>query len=75
MPSALAENSNMTKNELRLQRYETAESNILETGQDLTLGNRRLTRADLGKVQAEIKRLEQIVRVEQGKYRPIGQAI
>lgn len=41
----------------RLKQYRAAEKAILETGQSYRIGNRTLTRADLGLIQAEIRRL------------------
>lgn len=42
----------------RLQMYYEAEKAILEGAQSYTIGSRSLSRADLGKLQDEIKRLE-----------------
>lgn len=41
----------------RLKQYLEAEKAILITGQSYRIGNRTLTRADLGLIQAEIRRL------------------
>ena len=41
----------------RLKQYLEAEKTILITGQSYRIGNRTLTRADLGLIQAEIRRL------------------
>ena len=41
----------------RLRLYIAAEKAILGTGQSYLIGNRKLTRADLGEVRAEIKAL------------------
>ncbi len=41
----------------RLKQYLEAEKAILVTGQSYRIGNRTLTRADLGLIQAEIRRL------------------
>lgn len=39
----------------RLRQYIAAEKAILVAGQSYLIGNRKLTRADLGEVRAEIK--------------------
>lgn len=41
----------------RLKEYRAAEQAILVSGQSYRIGNRTLTRADLGLIQAEIRRL------------------
>ena len=41
----------------RLRQYIAAEKAILVAGQSYLIGNRELTRADLGEVRAEIKAL------------------
>lgn len=41
----------------RLKEYRAAEQAILVGGQSYRIGNRTLTRADLGLIQAEIRRL------------------
>lgn len=41
----------------RLRQYIAAEKAILVAGQSYSIGNRKLTRADLGEVRAEIKAL------------------
>ena len=41
----------------RLKQYLEAEKAILITGQSYRIGNRTLKRADLGLIQAEIRRL------------------
>lgn len=39
----------------RLRQYVAAEKAVLVGGQSYTIGNRRLTRADLAEIRAEIK--------------------
>lgn len=41
----------------RLRQYVAAEKAVLVGGQSYTIGNRRLTRADLADIRAEIKSL------------------
>lgn len=41
----------------RLRQYVAAEKAVLLGGQSYTIGNRRLTRADLAEIRAEIKSL------------------
>ncbi len=55
----------------RLQLYLDAERAIL-AGQMVQLGDKRLTRADLAVVQAEIARLERRVQVEAMRSARIG---
>lgn len=48
----------------RLQRYLDAEAAILTQGQEVMFGNRRLTRADLPEIRAEIIQLQRQVAAE-----------
>lgn len=52
-----------------LALYIDAEKKILQ-GQEVLWGDKRLTRADLGRVQTERHRLEQRVAAEQRRGRP-----
>lgn len=51
--------SQLTDLQERLALYRAAEAVILQTGQAVTIGSQRYDRANLGLIQAEIKRLEQ----------------
>jgi hypothetical protein len=50
----------------RLELYRQAEANILQNGQSSTSNGRTWTLADLGKIQAEITRLENRIVANEG---------
>ena len=56
----------------RLKQYLEAEKAILITGQSYRIGNRTLTRADLGLIQAEIRRLRAVGATEEDEPTDTG---
>lgn len=57
------ENQRLKRAKMRLNLYYEAEEQILSGAQSYNIGSRSLTRADLGKIQEEINKLESEVKM------------
>jgi hypothetical protein len=59
--------SRLARAEARLTLYVAAETAILQGAQSYSIGNRTLSRADLGRIASEIQRLEtEILQLDRG---------